>query len=404
MEASGPDAANPGIDGSADPCSSAGRLSVHQIVGGGKAADIILWKCRRATVGLIFGATIAWWLFEKSELSFLTICCDVLLILILVQFLWVKISGLLNKQPRPLPELVLSEEMVNNAAALFRVKVNNMLMIAHDITLGKDFRLFFQVVSVLWLLSVIGNFYSSATLAYIGTIALVTVPALYHRHQENVDRYAGMLHRNFSRHYKVARSRNSRSAKAKLDVAADIISWKCRRATVGLIFGATIAWWLFEKSELSFLTICCDVLLILILVQFLWVKISGLLNKQPRPLPELVLSEEMVNNAAALFRVKVNNMLMIAHDITLGKDFRLFFQVVSVLWLLSVIGNFYSSATLAYIGTIALVTVPALYHRHQENVDRYAGMLHRNFSRHYKVVDENVISRLPRSFIRDKDD
>jgi hypothetical protein len=35
--------------------------------------------------------------------------------------------------------------MVNNAAALFRVKVNNMLMIAHDITLGKDFRLFFQV-------------------------------------------------------------------------------------------------------------------------------------------------------------------------------------------------------------------------------------------------------------------
>jgi hypothetical protein len=36
MEASGPEAANPGIDGSADPCSSAGRLSVHQIVGGGK--------------------------------------------------------------------------------------------------------------------------------------------------------------------------------------------------------------------------------------------------------------------------------------------------------------------------------------------------------------------------------
>uniref|UniRef100_A0A453I5B0 Reticulon-like protein n=1 Tax=Aegilops tauschii subsp. strangulata TaxID=200361 RepID=A0A453I5B0_AEGTS len=108
------------------------------------AADIVLWKCKRATVGVIFGATIAWWLFEKSELSFLTICCDVLLILIVVQLIWVKISGLLNKQPRQLPELVLSEEMVNNAAASFRVKVNNMLMIAHDITLGKDFRLFFQ--------------------------------------------------------------------------------------------------------------------------------------------------------------------------------------------------------------------------------------------------------------------
>lgn len=186
--------------------------------------------------------------------------------------------------------------------------------------------------------------------------------------------------------------------------AADIILWKRRRVTVGVIFVATMAWLLFEKSELSFLTICCDVLLILIAVQFLRVKISGLLNKQPRPLPELVLSEEMVSNAAASFRVKVNNMLMIAHDITLGKDFRLFFQVVSVLWLLSVIGNFCSSITLAYIGTIALVTIPALYNRHQEHVDRYAGMVHRNISRHYKIVDENVISRLPRSFIRDKDD
>ncbi|VAI05882.1 unnamed protein product [Triticum turgidum subsp. durum] len=149
--ASGAEPANAGIEVSADPCSSAGgghRLSVHQIVGGGKAADIILWKCKRATVGVIFGATIAWWLFEKSELSFLTICCDVLLILIVV-------------------------------------------------------RLFFQVVSVLWLLSVIGNFYSSVTLAYIGTIALVTVPVLYHRHQEHVDRYAGMVHRNISRHYKI---------------------------------------------------------------------------------------------------------------------------------------------------------------------------------------------------------
>ncbi|KAF3636637.1 hypothetical protein FXO37_25358 [Capsicum annuum] len=43
-----------------------------------------------------------------------------------------------------LPELVLSEEMVNNAAASFRVKINYMLLMAHDITLGKDFKLFFK--------------------------------------------------------------------------------------------------------------------------------------------------------------------------------------------------------------------------------------------------------------------
>lgn len=105
----------------------------------------------------------------------------------------------LVRQLQPLPELVLSEEMVNNTASSFRVKVNSMLLIAHDITLGKDFRVFFkvrilwllwlffytwwkvsfrssesscpcpcQVVACLWLLSVVGSLFSFLTLAYIG--------------------------------------------------------------------------------------------------------------------------------------------------------------------------------------------------------------------------------------------
>ncbi|KAK4834835.1 hypothetical protein QYF36_001164 [Acer negundo] len=113
--------------------------------------------------------------------------------------------------------------------------------------------------------------------------------------------------------------------------------------------------------------------------------------KQLQTLPELVLSEEMVNNAAASFRVKLNYLLFVAHDITLGKDFRLFFQVVVCLWLLS------ASATLLS------VTVPALYSRYEESVDRYYGMIHKRLSKHYKIVDKNVISRLPGSLSKDKD-
>ncbi|XP_072976674.1 reticulon-like protein B16 [Typha angustifolia] len=185
--------------------------------------------------------------------------------------------------------------------------------------------------------------------------------------------------------------------------AADVMLWKRRRVSCGVVMVATIAWLLFERSGLPFLTICSDILLILIVVQFIWAKSAALLDKQLKPLPELVLSEEMVNNAAASFRVKVNNMLMMAHDITIGKDFRLFFQVVICLWFLSVIGSFFSFFTLAYIGTIISITLPALYNKYEENVDKYAGLVHQNFSKHYKVVDENVISRLPRRFIKDKD-
>ncbi|KAJ8771165.1 hypothetical protein K2173_023490 [Erythroxylum novogranatense] len=185
--------------------------------------------------------------------------------------------------------------------------------------------------------------------------------------------------------------------------AADVFLWKKRHVSIGVIVVATVAWFLFERSGLPFLTICSDVLLILVVLLFLRANFADLVNKQPQSLPELVVSEEMVNNAAASFRVKINNVLLMAHDITLGKDFRVFFQVVVCLWLLSVIGSYISFFTLAYAGTILSITIPALYNKYEEHVDKYCGVIHNKLSQHYKIVDENVISRIPQSISKDKD-
>ncbi|CAN0913188.1 Reticulon-like protein B16 [Linum grandiflorum] len=150
--------------------------------------------------------------------------------------------------------------------------------------------------------------------------------------------------------------------------AADVLLWKRRRISFGAIVAVTFAWFLFER--------------------------------QPQSLPELVVSEEMVNSVAASFRVKINNMLLMAHEITLGKDFRLFFKVVLSLWLLSAVGSYFSFFTLAYIGTVLSVTVPALYSKHEERVDRCFGMIQKRF----KIVDESVVSRIPQSLAaKDKD-
>lgn len=53
-------------------------------------------------------------------------------------------------------------------------------------------------------------------------------------------------------------------------------------------------------------------------------------------------------------------------------------------------------------GTIVFITVPALYNKFEDHVDRYAGKIHRQFSRHYKIVDESI-SRLPRSISKNKE-
>ncbi|KAI7749291.1 hypothetical protein M8C21_023626, partial [Ambrosia artemisiifolia] len=183
------------------------------------------------------------------------------------------------------------------------------------------------------------------------------------------------------------------------DFAADVLLWKRQRISWGIIVVATVAWLIIERSGLSFLTICSDVLLFLIVLRFLHANYASLRDRQIQTLPELVLSEEMVNYAAASFRTKVNYLLLMAHDITLGKDFRLFFMVVGFLWLLSVLGSLISFFTLAYIGTILSVTLPALYNKYEAQVDRVAGTIHRSFSRHYKLVDESVMNRIPRSVV-----
>lgn len=54
-------------------------------------------------------------------------------------------------------------------------------------------------------------------------------------------------------------------------------------------------------------------------------------------------------------------------------------------------------------GTILSTTVPALYNKYEEHVDKYFGKIHRKFSKHYKIVDESVIRRIPQSFSKDKD-
>ncbi|XP_052722878.1 reticulon-like protein B16 isoform X3 [Vigna angularis] len=156
-------------------------------------ADVLLWKRWHISLGVIVVATVAWIVFEWTNLPFLTICSDVLLILIVLLFLHANYAALRNKQPPTLPELVVSEEMVNNVAASFRVKINNVLLIAHDITIGKDFRIFFKVVICLWLLSVIGSVFSFFTLAYIGMLSISDVP---NRPSFFIDVYS--KHRNIS--------------------------------------------------------------------------------------------------------------------------------------------------------------------------------------------------------------
>ena len=66
-------------------------------------ADVLLWKRWHVSLGIIVVATVAWVLFEWTSLPFLTICSDVLLILIVLLFLHANYASLRNKYECSIP-------------------------------------------------------------------------------------------------------------------------------------------------------------------------------------------------------------------------------------------------------------------------------------------------------------
>ncbi|KAL9428883.1 hypothetical protein AB3S75_030805 [Citrus x aurantiifolia] len=177
------------------------QRTIHEILGGGLAADVILWRRKNVTVGILLVTLAAWVVFERSGYTLLSLVSSVLLLLIAILFLWAKAAAILNRPAPPLPELHLSEEMVNEIAALIRIRVNDFLSVSQDIALGKNSRLFFRVALYLWLISFVGGLTDFLTLGYTSLVIVLTLPALYERYEDHIDRYAILGYRKLRQLY-----------------------------------------------------------------------------------------------------------------------------------------------------------------------------------------------------------
>ncbi|CAN0879818.1 Reticulon-like protein B12 [Linum grandiflorum] len=175
-----------------DP-SSDRRTSVHQIFGGGLVADVVLWRESNITVGILLVTVASWVVFEISGYTLISLVSSVLLLLLIILFLWAKSAAILNRPPPPLPKLQLSEEVMNQAANFIRTHLNSFLAVSQNVALGKDTRLFFKVAAFLLLISVFGGLVDLLTLGYTSLLSVLTVPALYERYGDEIDRYVKMV-------------------------------------------------------------------------------------------------------------------------------------------------------------------------------------------------------------------
>lgn len=160
---------------------------VHKVLGGGKPADVFLWRNKKISAGVLGGATALWVLFELLEYHLLTLVGHILILSLALLFLWSNASTFINKSPPHIPEVRIPEKCVLEVASALRAEVNYALAILRDIASGKELKKFLGVIAGLWVLSVVGNWCNFLTLFYIVFVLLHTVPVFYEKYEDQVD-------------------------------------------------------------------------------------------------------------------------------------------------------------------------------------------------------------------------
>ncbi|CAL9092089.1 unnamed protein product [Musa acuminata var. zebrina] len=166
--------------------------SVHKILGGGKSADVLLWRNNKISSSVLTVATAIWILFEWLNYHFLTLLAFALVIGMLIQFVWSNASRVLNRSPPQVPRLVLPDDLFANVALSLGAQVNHFLRFIQDVSCGGNLKQFLMVVASLGATALIGSWCNFLTIIYIGFVCAHTLPVLY---EKNVNQVDGFLYK-----------------------------------------------------------------------------------------------------------------------------------------------------------------------------------------------------------------
>ncbi|KAL5553074.1 hypothetical protein UlMin_040475 [Ulmus minor] len=171
---------------------------LHATFGGGKVADIVLWRDKKLSAAILIGLTIIWFLFEVEEFHFVTLLCYLLLITMVAIFLWFRTAWIINRNPPNIDEIELPE----STCRFFFKKLNRVLMKFYEISTGEDVRLFFLAIASLWVLSILGTCVSTLNLIFLVVLCMETLPTFYERNQREVDKLATKVYVELKKLYK----------------------------------------------------------------------------------------------------------------------------------------------------------------------------------------------------------
>ncbi|THU72056.1 hypothetical protein C4D60_Mb04t08070 [Musa balbisiana] len=176
---------------------------VHKVLGGGKPADVFLWRNKKVSASTFGAVTAIWVFFELMEYHLITLVCHGLILSLAIIFLWSNATTFISKSRPHVPEVSISEDLALNVVLSLRYVINRVLVALRDIASGRDLKKFLAAAAALWVLSIIANCCSFLMLFYIAFVALYTVPVLYEKYEDRVDAFAEKAEAEFKKHYVV---------------------------------------------------------------------------------------------------------------------------------------------------------------------------------------------------------
>ncbi|KAL9229250.1 hypothetical protein vseg_004736 [Gypsophila vaccaria] len=191
-------------DGHAPGTSQASRFwlgpnrPLHTIIGGGRVADVLLWRNKTLSASILAVFSVIWFLFEVVELHFVTVTCYILMTSMIILFTWIQASNFFRWRAPTIYDVQVSETTGRRILS----RVNKMLSRFFRISCGHDMARFFVAIVLLWILSIFGSYSSALNVIYVVFLCLITIPVMYERYEREVNYIANQGRSDMKRLYK----------------------------------------------------------------------------------------------------------------------------------------------------------------------------------------------------------
>ncbi|CAH1421028.1 unnamed protein product [Lactuca virosa] len=175
------------------PLSHSSTDKLHQDHGNYSMKDVIMWRKKRVSLGVVTTATVLWVVMEVYGYNFITVASWIGIFLVSSVFTWANIYKLIYKEEPSMSGLGISEKTVTGIANWIRVSGEEAMRWVFKVGAQSEWYVFAAAVAGLWLLSVIGSCSDLLTLLYIGTMVGMSAPVIWMKYDDKIREHGERL-------------------------------------------------------------------------------------------------------------------------------------------------------------------------------------------------------------------